>query len=267
MALTNKLTAIGNAIRAKNGETALYTLDEMPQKIAAIETGSGGSGSGVIGQLVPEDYQQVLYLQCDGSQYLISDYYPNGYTQIIAQFYNNNSAQSPLRYMYGVRNEGDTASFSSPINWYVRGNWRYGTQALEVYNTSSNDMGYYCIQGYTKQSNFAHSALIVADIGTGAILGRGSYTVEEFQSELPMYILSCNVKGSAGDGAQGNLYRMTIKENDVIVRDFIPCYRKSDSKPGLYDIVNKQFYTNAGSGEFSFPEYTIQEVNNETANF
>ena len=96
MALTNKLTAIGNAIRAKNGETALYTLDEMPQKIAAIEGGSGGSGSGVIGQLVPEDYQQVLYLQCDGSQYLISDYYPNGYTQIIVQFYNNNSAQRML---------------------------------------------------------------------------------------------------------------------------------------------------------------------------
>lgn len=42
MALTNKLTAIGNAIRAKNGETALYTLDEMPQKIAAIKGGSGG---------------------------------------------------------------------------------------------------------------------------------------------------------------------------------------------------------------------------------
>lgn len=265
MALTNKLTAIGNAIRAKNGETALYTLDEMPQKIAAIE--GGGSGSGVIGQLVPEDYQQVLYLQCDGSQYLISDYYPNGHTQIIAQFYNDNSAQNPLRYMYGVRNEGDTASFSSPVLWHTRNNWRYGTQALEVYNTNSNNMGWYSIQGYTKQSGTAKSGLIVADIGVGDVFGRGSYTVEEFQSELPMYILSCNVKGSAGAGAQGNLYRMTIKENDAIVRDFIPCYRKSDSKPGLYDIVNKQFYTNAGSGEFSFPEYTIQEVNNETANF
>lgn len=44
MALTNKLTAIGNAIRAKNGETALYTLDEMPQKIAAIEGGGGETG-------------------------------------------------------------------------------------------------------------------------------------------------------------------------------------------------------------------------------
>ena len=230
MALTNKLTAIGNAIRAKNGETALYTLDEMPQKIAAIE-GGGGSGSGVIGQLVPEDYQQVLYLQCDGSQYLISDYYPNGHTQIISQFYNNNSVQQPVRYMYGVRNEGDTASFSSPVIWYSKNNWRYGTQALVVENTSSNK-GWYSIQGYTKQSDTAKSGLIVADIGTGAIFGRGSYTVEEFQSELPMYILSCNVKGSPGAGAQGNLYRMTIKENDVIVRDFIPCYRKSDSKPG-----------------------------------
>ena len=258
MALTNKLTAIGNAIRAKNGETALYTLDEMPQKIAAIEGGGGsGSGSGVIGQLVPEDYQQVLYLQCDGSQYLISDYYPNGHTQIIAQFYNNNSAQSPLRYMYGVRNEGDTASFSSPVIWYSKNNWRYGTQAIAVDNTSNIDRGWYCSQGYTKQSNTAKSGLLVADISTGSILKNGSYTVEEFQSELPMYILSCNVKGSAGAGAQGNLYRMTIKENDIIVRDYIPCYRKSDSKPGLYDIVNKQFYTNAGSGEFSFPEYTI----------
>lgn len=256
MALTNKLTAIGNAIRAKNGETALYTLDEMPQKIAAIEGGGGGSGSGVIGQLVPEDYQQVLYLQCDGSQYLISDYYPNGYTQIIVQFYNNNTNQNPLRYMYGVRNEGDTASFSSPALWYSQNRWRYGTQGLIVYNTN-DDKGWYSIQGYTKQSDFAKSGLVVADIGVGTILGNGSYTVEEFQSELPMYILSCNVKGSASAGAQGNLYRMTIKENDVIVRDYIPCYRKSDSKPGLYDIVNKQFYTNAGSGEFSFPEYTI----------
>ena len=254
MALTNKLTAIGNAIRAKNGETALYTLDEMPQKIAAIE-GGGGSGSGVIGQLVPEDYQQVLYLQCDGSQYLISDYYPNGHTQIISQFYNNNSAQSPLRYMYGVRNEGDTASFSSSVIWYSLNNWRYGTQALEV-NTQNNNYDYYCIQGYTK-SDTASSRLLIVDISSGTILKNGSYTVEEFQSELPMYILSCNVKGSPSAGAQGNLYRMTIKENDVIVRDFIPCYRKSDSKPGLYDIVNKQFYTNAGSGEFSFPEYTI----------
>ena len=50
MALTNKLTAIGNAIRAQNGETALYPLDEMPQQIAAIDTGSGSCSCVLPGQ-------------------------------------------------------------------------------------------------------------------------------------------------------------------------------------------------------------------------
>ncbi len=42
MALTDKLTAIGDAIRAKTGGTELLTLDAMPTEIASIETGGGG---------------------------------------------------------------------------------------------------------------------------------------------------------------------------------------------------------------------------------
>lgn len=44
MALTNKLSAIGDAIREKTGKTGLMTLDEMPAQIASITTGSGGGG-------------------------------------------------------------------------------------------------------------------------------------------------------------------------------------------------------------------------------
>lgn len=42
MALTDKLTAIGDAIREKTGKSELMTLDEMPTEIAAITTGGGG---------------------------------------------------------------------------------------------------------------------------------------------------------------------------------------------------------------------------------
>jgi hypothetical protein len=35
-----------------------------------------------------------------------------------------------------------------------------------------------------------------------------------------------------------------IWENNVLVRDFIPVYRKSDSVVGMYDSVNDVFYTN-----------------------
>lgn len=42
MALTDKLTAIGDAIRSKTGGSDLLTLDEMPQEIQSIQTGGGG---------------------------------------------------------------------------------------------------------------------------------------------------------------------------------------------------------------------------------
>lgn len=42
MALINKLSAIGNAIREKTGKTDLLTLEQMPQEIKSIETAGGG---------------------------------------------------------------------------------------------------------------------------------------------------------------------------------------------------------------------------------
>ena len=43
MALTDKLTAIGDAIRSKTGGSDLLTLDEMPQEIQSIQTGGGST--------------------------------------------------------------------------------------------------------------------------------------------------------------------------------------------------------------------------------
>lgn len=42
MALTDKLTAIAEAIRGKTGGTEALTLDQMAAEIAGIETGGGG---------------------------------------------------------------------------------------------------------------------------------------------------------------------------------------------------------------------------------
>lgn len=43
MALTDKLTAIANAIRTKTGKTGQLTLDAMPDEIMSIEGGGGSS--------------------------------------------------------------------------------------------------------------------------------------------------------------------------------------------------------------------------------
>lgn len=46
MALTDKLTAIADAIRSKTGKTDALTLDAMPGEIEGIQTGGGSSDFG-----------------------------------------------------------------------------------------------------------------------------------------------------------------------------------------------------------------------------
>ncbi len=47
------------------------------------------------------------------------------------------------------------------------------------------------------------------------------------------------------------VYRLKLYENNVLVRDYVPCYRISDNVIGLYDSVNKVFYQNNGTGSFN----------------
>jgi len=37
----------------------------------------------------------------------------------------------------------------------------------------------------------------------------------------------------------------------TLLVDLVPCYRKSDNKPGMYDKVHNTFYTNVGTGDFT----------------
>ena len=62
-----------------------------------------------------------------------------------------------------------------------------------------------------------------------------------------MYLFYRNLVGGK---AKMTLYSCKIYDDGVLVRDFIPCSRKSDGLIGLYDTVTKEFYTNAGTGEF-----------------
>lgn len=43
---------------------------------------------------------------------------------------------------------------------------------------------------------------------------------------------------------------MLNKNTNQYIRNFIPCYRKSDNVIGMYDLITKTFYENAGTGTF-----------------
>ena len=56
-----------------------------------------------------------------------------------------------------------------------------------------------------------------------------------------------------GYSSMAKVKRCVCYQNGAVVANFVPCVRKSDSKPGMYDTVSKTFYTNAGNGEFIVP--------------
>jgi hypothetical protein len=40
-------------------------------------------------------------------------------------------------------------------------------------------------------------------------------------------------------------------DNNILKRDYVPARRASDGAVGLYDMIEKKFYTNAGPGSFT----------------
>lgn len=48
------------------------------------------------------------------------------------------------------------------------------------------------------------------------------------------------------------VYDFKLYDGDNLVRDMIPCVRKSDDEPGLYDYITQRFFTNSGTGSFTY---------------
>ena len=68
-----------------------------------------------------------------------------------------------------------------------------------------------------------------------------------------MYILAMNSEWTAGNFWKAKLYYLKIWQGSEsnLIRDFVPCYRKSDSVIWLYDIENDVFYTNSWTWTFT----------------
>lgn len=72
----------------------------------------------------------------------------------------------------------------------------------------------------------------------------------EFTNSLNFYLFARNNNESVTNYCKSKTTMAKFWNNNTLVRNFIPCYRKSDNKPGLYDLVENKFYTNQGTGEF-----------------
>ena len=68
----------------------------------------------------------------------------------------------------------------------------------------------------------------------------------------PFYLFSGNMAYPGGSriGCRCRIMSFTMTRGSEVVMDLIPVRRKTDGKPGMYDVLNDAFYVNQGSMDF-----------------
>ena len=186
---------------------------------------------------LPAEYQQVEYLQSTGSQWIDTGI--------------NNT--TPIEYYVKVKRDGG--------NMAVFGTWNNNGRLFLAFDGVGNlQIGYstsYYTGGYVgSAAEHEISGVLQSGAQTGYIDGTLSVNQSNTSAitpaaTIPLFALRNTQNNTIYQYLTGRIYAFTLSSAGTKILDFVPCYRKSDSKPGMYDLVTNTFFTNAGSGEFT----------------
>ena len=217
-------------IATESGEYALRLINgniKSDEKIITVKQG----------EILPAEYQQVEYIKSTGTQYIDTGFIPNSNTTIEMKASNVPTSTACL---YCARTDYKENTFSAfLINGSSLRVDYYDTQ-YEKLMTVTSDTAY--IYKQDKNLIYINEELIK------------TLTETEFDTMYNMYLLASHRRGTNLDNiGDVRLYYCKIWDDGTLIRDMIPCYRKSDNEIGMYDTVNNKFYTNQGTGEFVIP--------------
>ena len=106
---------------------------------------------------------------------------------------------------------------------------------------------------YRLQTNFLNSRLVNVYEQSGTRKGGGSISATLTQQSAPVSIFGYNYasSGVVSSKREFKLYSARCSRGHEVVREYIPCYRKSDGEIGVYEKFTGQFLTNVGGGSFA----------------
>lgn len=190
--------------------------------------------------ILPSEYQQVEYIQSSGTQVINTNVVMNQDTKIevVEQIIDLTAGQASYP-VFGSRN--------IPIDKNKLGYWVSNTYTV-AYNFGTVDTGFLS----TTNAQLKHKITIDKENFTFNDITFTNTNNSDFETTEPGYILAMNqTNAPLNRGVSLKLYSFKIWNNNILQRDFIPCYRISDNVIGLYDLVGNQFYTNVGTGSFT----------------
>lgn len=206
-----------------------YTIKGVGLPILGNETIGEGLVVRTKASPIPNEYQLVEYLESDGRQYintLLSDLTIGMYIE--------------GRIIISLQDDTGFCGNVNPSNviWWDRNQYLFMWRGTSYY-TGVRDISVnkkfelnYLQSGEAKIDDVVFASFTNTTNNLNRILLFGAWYGRPYGIPIAQIV---NAKFSIGVNK---------------VRDMYPVYRKSDNKPGMYDIVNGTFYTNQGTGKF-----------------
>lgn len=194
---------------------------------------------------LPSAYQEVEYIQNTGAEYIILDFTPSSKTHIemTATPFDIQAANTGKGFIaYGSATDLTTNAFEC---------YSYTGGTLEYHYNGTYKTGLASIAVGTKVHFSQNGNVCITSDSNGNVLSTYTFTAKTFTCPKKLTLFALNRSAGIIPGGASNLYDCQIYENGTLTLNLVPCYRKSDYTPGVYDTVNDVFYTNAGSGTFT----------------
>ena len=190
---------------------------------------------------LPVGYTRLAYIQSSGTQYVDTGFKPKNTTKVTVDFQVTTQPASHL-IIFGCR-----TSYSSD-DQFVLGYTGHKSPAVWRSDFGSSQVSF--------PSTLPWSTRIIAtqngpDCTLNGISEKNSSAA--FSSTHNLFLLANNDNETVAGFISAKLYACQIYDNGTLVRDFVPCVNASGAV-GLYDLVGKQFYGNAGTGTFTAGE-------------
>lgn len=190
------------------------------------------------GKRLPDDYQEVEYIESNGKQYINTNYIPNEDIVIDGKIAHNESTiDTPV---FGART---SISGNSYTLWSHPAEYKTGTSAGQaIFNGATKNLTNLPM-GTEIKFYYSKEKFIYND-------QQYTWAPPAGTPNLSLALFSLNTAGNIDNRKfSGKMYYFRIYNGTTPARDYVPCYRKSDNKPGLYDLITKEFYINQGTGE------------------
>lgn len=155
----------------------------------------------------------------------------------------------------GLSCEGRISFVVVPYDSTFIGSRKYGGDTrlylLHYYQKPTYGYGKYFQCGTAAKANTIYDFATTLKVGeqrftwNGEVIGTNNLT-NELDTGYTMYIFALNQGNIQKLPTKGRLYYLKIWDNDVLVRDYIPCMNK-EGVCGLWDKVNSTFNSSATS--------------------